>query len=418
MTIFAFTPNTLEHRIRIKEPLTDDDVLAYSSSFGTFVNKKIADILTTSVVVSAENRGSHNTVSIVANVSAGTIGFRGLYGKSGINVRVDGNDIIFEVNRHEGNVSDTSYSIIFDVDGNENNSVFTVETAISSSAYFLNITPFPNVTYSNVSFHNTSANAFIYIDGLTPSASFFETFMIIKVSGSIEQDGVYKIVAISAYDNGMRLFVQSIFSSSSTLGFLQNNIEFSQVVGVVERNSSLPVPPYDSSKFYTLHIWKPVNLGEFYAGRTIRIDNSLDGILDGIYIVKQVISSSTYFDTKGSMIIFDYRSPLPNLSSSPYYVVTSANGSFSLNATGNVVSTGFYIEKDGTVHARRMVISALPLSDYDVSNKIYVKSEISALKAAEVSSLRTEISSLSERVDKVDRKINQAKIFWLINSRF
>lgn len=417
MTIFAFTPNTLEHRIRIKEPLTDDDILAYSSSFGTFVNKKIVDILTTSVVVSARNRGSHNTISIVADVSAGTIGFRGLYGKSGINIRVDGNDIIFEVDRHEGNISDTSYSIVFDIDGNENDSVFTVETAVSSSAYFLNITPFPNVIYNNVSFHNISANGFIYIDGLIPFASFFETSMFIKVSGSNDQDGVYKIVAISSYNSGIGLFVNSTFSSSSTLSSLQNNIEFSQIVGVVERNGSLPVPPYVSSKFYTLHIWKPTNLNEFYAGRTIRIDNSFDGILDGIYIVNQVISSSTYFDSKGGVIIFDYRSPFPDLSASPYYVLTSAN-SFSLNATGNVVSTGFYVEKNGTVHAKRMVISALPVSDYDIANKIYIKSEISALKAAEISSLQTEISSLSERVDRVNRKISQAKIFWLINSRF
>lgn len=418
MAIFAIK-NIFEKLVVLKTPVKDGNVLVYDQTVGAFTNVSAEKLnIPLASLLQITSVSSNNSISLIENVSGNSIEFRSLVGKNGILVsETNGTIVIESKNEFQGAISQDSYSIVIDYDDDNSNAFFTVDRVNSTSSKSVIISSLPETFVPSYEISYSSATTFL-ISNVNFSALGFEDQMLIYLSGTPNglYDKVFRINQIDTTVSGNRIDLGTIVVSSSFMGTPLTNLKIKQAgiyLEIMTSSSPFFVSGYPTNKPSLINVWK-ASVTDFPAGTFFNISNTENEILDFNFIVASA-SVSSNLGSKWITILVDVQTPIPLSADIP---ILSKTDNYTFQILGNVENTGFKVSKFGDVYGKKFISSALPVNSYELANKQYVDSEITKVIDVYVSSLNDDISSVSAKINNLEKSNKRTLRFFLQYARF
>lgn len=387
MAIFASKAGSIDlngllNRVRLDNEPNDGDYIIWDDKSQSFVVKKPVKGPGISKIVS---HGGSNVNTVANKIVEDTIYFKEIIAGSGVSISQTDTSITLN-NTLSANTlsSDSSYSITIDNGSTNPRSKFEIRTALTpTNGLEIDFVPstgvynIPNV-YSGVELgksyfqtrHGTSFNDIGFKKGQFTKVEFAG-----RQSGEFTVENV-ETNFVPGIGNVSTLWLVEQFTGDQLydLGGPKTNVRFSQ--------SEIRVSPprtlsnlHDPSLSYEL-VSSNADFGpnglNLRSGMTIHLENTLNEMFDGSYVIDNVVSRGPNF-LDYSKIHVGYQTPFNN-----YGIIESKNNSEhpKLKVNHYVGSTGFSVEKTGMVNATNVKLSEPPMSDNEATRKDYVDNAV------------------------------------------
>lgn len=434
MAIYAQPANSFLNISSITNELESGQTLVFDESAGLFINKKIGVDLT-GAVTSARNIGLENAIGIFNNKTYnGTLEFNNILPGPGMDIRLDqNNNIVFSVDSTAATVSvSEDYTIIIDNDGSNPNAVFEIKTVVGISANVIPIHSLPPLSANNLFTGNVSGRGFFKSFETDFSVMGFVKDMIIGVEGTTDQDGVFIIdEVVTTFVSGMlesTIFLTSEFTGDDrwNLGGPKYPSIISQGAVWVPDNNIHNSNGYSSDRLYSLQFWN-IDIGpsgyNLQPGMIITVIGSDTGIVDGTYLISEVIPGGEQPLIPWAGIIFDPSTPLPaGIQPGLVFDNDLCTNQLKIIINQSVSPTGFSVNAKGEVAAERVLVSALPTINSELTNKLYVDTSIAnavdEFYEVELSAVNANLNELNIKVEKLRKLMSKPLRYYLNHAKW
>lgn len=430
MGIFATPVNSVNAPVLLNQPVSNNQALVYNASRGVFTNKTL-NINLTGAVVSARNVGGENATGVFKQKTTnGTLEFNNLLAGPGLHITTDNNsNIVFSVDSTYPTISvSENYTIVIDNDADNPNARFEVKTVIPTSAINIDVTVLPPIVVTDLFTGNDAGRGFISSVDVDFEALGYLPAMILNIEGTTDQDGIYVIDDVVTTSSESTIYFISEFEGDAAfnLGGPKLPTLITQASIWIPDNDGSLGPSYPTNKLFAIQVWG-ADLGpggyDIKKDMLITITGTEDAIIDGTYRVAEVVTDGNAPAVLWSGLIFDVATPLPaGLQPGAVFDSNLFNNQIKIISNLFVAPTGFSVDALGVVRATKVIVSAPPIDDYDLTNKKYVDDTID-LKIAEyedatVSALSLQINDLQDRVEKLEKLTSKPLRYYLNHAKF
>lgn len=419
MAIYAQPANNILNYTQISSNLENGQTLVYDVSQGQFVNKKITVDLT-GAVTSARNIGLENAIGIFNNKTHnGTLEFNNILAGPGITIDLDNNNnIVFTVDTTAATISvSENYSIIIDNDGNNPNAQFEIKTVTNTSATSIPINSIGLVSANGLFTGNVSGRGFIQSTTIDFTTYGFLPEMVIGIEDTPDQDGVYIIdeVVTTITSAG---FISTLYFIDEFTGNEAFNLGGPKLPTLIKHGTAW-IPDnnnqygigYSGDRLYSLQFWG-VDFGpngyDLQPGMIINVVGSELGIIDGTYLISQVIPQGPDPAIRWGGLIFDPSTPLPaGLEPGLVFDNDLCDNQMKIILNRYLRPTGFGVNTYGEVTATKIYVDTEPTALNELTNKEYVDntitSAISNFQNSELIPIREQLIEIEEKLNKLKR---------------